>query len=178
MDGLWKTVIIVLILLIVSGMVILLFDPLSPSEIVITPGIKNERKAIGIYGAVKTPGVYEYSGGLRVFEAVEMAGGLAPDADPAYAELSKWVADGETLIIPTVGKLQPTLTPIAADMVNLNTADKKQLMELPGIGEKRAEEILKLREEKGGFSCREDLLEISGISERLLESIYDLIIVQ
>ena len=59
----------------------------------------------------------------------------------------------------------------------MNTADKNELMSLPGIGEKRAAEIMKLRENKGKITYKEELLEIQGISEKLLESIYDRLIV-
>ena len=55
---------------------------------------------------------------------------------------------------------------------------KRVLMLLPGIGEKRAEEIIRLRAEKGKFTAAEELMEIQGISMNLLEKIYDLIIVE
>ena len=109
-----------------------------------------------------------------------MAGGLEENADAESAHLAKWIDDGETVIIPTLGVIRPTLTPLAEEkiLIDLNSATRAELMSLPGIGEKRAGDILALREQKGAFTAKEDLLEISGISERLLESIYDLIIVR
>ncbi|MDD1629949.1 MAG: helix-hairpin-helix domain-containing protein, partial [Methylococcaceae bacterium] len=48
--------------------------------------------------------------------------------------------------------------------VNINTADAKTISEaLSGIGQKKAEAIVKYREEKGLFKTAEDLTNIAGI---------------
>lgn len=52
--------------------------------------------------------------------------------------------------------------------VNLNTADKKELMELKGIGEKKAEAIIKYRESKR-FKSVDEILKVKGIGEKILE---------
>lgn len=178
MDGFWKIVIITLVLVITAGLVIIISYPQSSSKIEITPGFTDVKNQVDIYGAVNYPGHYEYSGYIRIRDAVNLAGGLSDDADDVRANLSKWVDDGETIIIPTRSSEQPTLTPLAEEIliVNINIADKTELMKLPGIGEKRAEDIIRLRESIGKFREREDLLQIQGISQNLLEKIYDLII--
>lgn len=157
----------------------MIIEPRSSVPIEITPGTVGIKNKVAVYGAVKTPGIYEYKGSIRIEEAVVMAGGLTDDADSARANLSGWVNDGETILIPTTGFPEPTLTAQAPNekKINLNAADKKELMSLPGIGEKRAAEIIKLRENKGKITSKEELLEIQGISENLLESIYDRLIV-
>ncbi len=175
----WDLIIIILVLLAAAGLTVMIIEPRSSVPIEITPGNTGRKNKIGIYGAVKTPGIYEYEGYIRVADAAAMAGGLTNEADPAYANLTGWVVDGETILIPTSGIPEPTLTIQAPDdiKVNLNTADKNELMSLPGIGEKRAGEIIKFRENKGKITSKEDLLEIQGISEKLLENIYDRLIV-
>ena len=157
----------------------MIVEPRSSVPIEITPGNSVRKNKVGIYGAVKTPGVYEYAGYIRVEDAVAMAGGLTDEADEAFSNLSGWVDDGETILIPTSGYPEPTLTIQVLNnyAINLNTADKNELMSLPGIGEKRATEIIKLRENKGKITSKEELLEIQGISEKLLEGIYDRLIV-
>ena len=176
---LWNLIIIILVLLTAAGLTIMIIEPQSSVQIVITPGNAGIKNKIGIYGAVKAPGVYEYEGSIRIEDAAALAGGLTDDADPAHANPTGWVNDGETILIPTSGLPEPTLTIQAPDekKINLNTADKDELMSLPGIGEKRAAEIIKLRENKGKITSKEELLEIQGISEKLLESIYDRLIV-
>lgn len=180
MEWIWRIIIITLILAVVAGLAVLILDPNTPTPIEVTVDQDPMARQVGVYGAVRTPGVYEYEGNIRVENAVELAGGLAENADSQNAGLARWVDDGETVIIPTLGSPQATLTPAvnAADKIDLNTADKAELMTLPGIGEKRADDIIHLREQKGRFSSPDELLEITGIGEKMLESIYDLIIVQ
>lgn len=56
--------------------------------------------------------------------------------------------------------------------VNVNSADAKTIADaLTGIGLKKAEAIVKYREEHGLFKTPEDLLDISGIGEKTLEKI-------
>jgi competence protein ComEA len=54
-------------------------------------------------------------------------------------------------------------------LVDLNSADARQLQRLPGVGAKRAQAIIELRERLGGFRAPSDLLRIRGIGRRMLE---------
>ncbi len=60
--------------------------------------------------------------------------------------------------------------------VNLNTASKEELMNLPGIGESKAREIIKYRE-KTPFTKIDDLLNVNGIGEATFEKLKDYITV-
>lgn len=62
--------------------------------------------------------------------------------------------------------------------VNLNTADSAALQTLPGIGEAKAQAILAYREEKGGFSGTEELMNVPGIKESTFSKIKDKIAVE
>lgn len=62
--------------------------------------------------------------------------------------------------------------------LNINTATKVQLMELPGIGEVLAERILTYREEFGSFDSVDSLLEVSGLGTQKLQAIESLIKVE
>ena len=53
--------------------------------------------------------------------------------------------------------------------VNVNTANVDELQLLPGVGEARAEAILATRKSLGGFTSVEQLVEVKGIGETLLE---------
>ena len=54
--------------------------------------------------------------------------------------------------------------------VNVNTADAKTISEaLSGIGQKKAEAIVKYRTEKGLFKTAEDLVNVAGIGEKTVE---------
>lgn len=66
----------------------------------------------------------------------------------------------------------PTLTQSAAQttQININTADAQQLAyALTGVGIKRAQDIIKLREELGQFSDINQLMQVKGIGPRMLE---------
>ena len=56
-------------------------------------------------------------------------------------------------------------------IVDLNQATKAELNLLPGVGDKLASDILKYRDEIGGFSSVEQLLNIRGIKEGRLQSL-------
>ncbi|OWA36640.1 hypothetical protein B9G55_00735 [Saccharibacillus sp. O16] len=53
--------------------------------------------------------------------------------------------------------------------VHLNTADATQLMELPGIGQKKAQAILDYRAKNGPFREVADLVKVKGIGPKMLE---------
>ncbi|TAK63218.1 helix-hairpin-helix domain-containing protein [Methylobacter sp.] len=61
---------------------------------------------------------------------------------------------------------------VIASPVNINTADAKTIGDaLTGIGLKKAEAIVKYREEKGPFKTVEDLVNVSGIGAKTVEKI-------
>lgn len=59
--------------------------------------------------------------------------------------------------------------------ISINNATKEELMTLPGIGEAKAEEIIKYRSDRNGFTNIEELKEISGIGESLFAKIKEYI---
>ena len=52
--------------------------------------------------------------------------------------------------------------------LNINKASKQELMQLPGIGEVKAEAIIKARK-KGKFKSADDLLKVSGVGEKTIK---------
>ena len=62
---------------------------------------------------------------------------------------------------------------LPGEVIDVNTADIYDLQRLPGIGEKRALDIIAYREEYGPFQSVEDLENISGIGPGILEGLRD-----
>ena len=61
------------------------------------------------------------------------------------------------------------VTLFAAEEVDINTADKEALMTLSGVGESFAERIINYREQNGAFETVQELTQISGIGQSLIE---------
>ncbi len=59
--------------------------------------------------------------------------------------------------------------------ININTADKKMLTQLPGVGPKTADAILKYRKANGKFKSANDLLNVKGIGEKTLKKMKPLL---
>ena len=59
----------------------------------------------------------------------------------------------------------------AADAIDINTADKAALMTvIKGVGEKRAEAIIAYREKNGPFKSIDELAEVSGIGQSIVDA--------
>lgn len=139
-------------------------------------GDKENSEHIYVYvcGAVNQEGVYELSKGSRVYQAVEMAGGFREDADAKNVNQAKVLEDEERIYVPVIGE-EVQVDSDEDRKININKASKKELMTLPGVGESRAESIIKYREGQGAFQSIEDIMKVSGIKEGLFEKIKDLI---
>lgn len=56
-------------------------------------------------------------------------------------------------------------------IININTATRRELQKLEGIGETKARAIIDYREQNGEFSSVDELVNVSGIGEKTLEKI-------
>lgn len=71
---------------------------------------------------------------------------------------------------PLLDRTRPTEQRLAVG-VDLNQAGKAELMQLPHVSEKRAEEILAMRERRGGFESAGDLRAVKGIGPARAEEL-------
>lgn len=131
-----------------------------------------------VCGAVRNPGVYELEEGARVFEALELAGGVTEHAAPETVDQARVVSDGENIYVPTREEVQKSeaisgTERIENQKININTAGMEELMTLTGIGEAKANSILNYREENGRFESIEEIMDIPGIKEGVFDKIKD-----
>ncbi len=118
------------------------------------------------------PRLFCYSTLYCYFRAgVDAAGGIKETGAYAYLNQAEKLSDGQKIYVPSQeealaqgGDGQST-EELSDGRINLNTASKEELMTLSGIGEVKAEAILRYREEKGGFTSVEELKGIEGIKE-------------
>lgn len=160
------------------------------SEIPVTT--EPEMIFVDVCGAVTIPGVYEIDADSRVFQAIEAAGGLLPEAASSAVNQAQPVSDGQQIYVPTQEEVEEGALPAAiqpaesengtgasADgVVNINTADASALKSLSGIGDAKAQAILAYREEHGSFSSIEEIMQVPGIKESTFSAIKDKIAVK
>lgn len=141
---------------------------------------------VQIDGAVKKPGVYTFAEESRVYELIEAAGGLLPEAYDLGINQAERLEDGKKIYVYTKEEIEngagttDTQNPRGQTddgKVNINTASVEELMTLSGIGETRAKDIIAYRNAHGAFSLPEDLKNVSGIGDSTYNKIADAIIV-
>ncbi|GHN30425.1 helix-hairpin-helix domain-containing protein [Lactobacillus delbrueckii] len=162
----------------------------------------NAEVVCDISGAVKHQGVYRLKNGARLEDLIEKAGGLTKDAQLQAINRSQLLKDQDKIYIPGKGdKMEAAQTAnfaaasapasstsasasassvsssasgaASGDLINLNTATASDLQKLNGIGEKKAEQIIAYRQEKGSFKSIDELKEVSGIGDKTFATIKD-----
>jgi competence protein ComEA len=152
-----------------------------------TAAENNSEQEIFVYvcGYVNSPGVYSLKPDARLYEAVDMAGGITSEGCADFLELAQTMYDGQRIYVPSKEEAVNTASEYNAaetsqtqsGKININNATKAQLMTLSGIGEAKAEAIIKYRETNGAFGSIEDIMNISGIKQSAFDKIKDYICV-
>jgi competence protein ComEA len=153
---------------------------------------------VDVGGAVNNPAVFILPESSRVYEALEAAGGLLPQADMSEINKAAVLKDGDRIYVPNREEVAAK-TPVprsagggagtgvtnAADSsetpaggatggpVNINTADSRELQTLSGVGPSTAQKILDYRETNGRFERIEDIKRVSGIGDKTFEKLKD-----
>ena len=131
-----------------------------------------EKLYVHVCGNVNQPGVYELQQDSRVFEAIEAAGGMTTTAAFSYLNQAELLKDGQQIYVPSQEAVE-NVSGQYDGKVNLNTASKEELLTLNGIGDVRAQAILKYREEHGEFRSIEELMEVEGIKKGTFQKLKD-----
>lgn len=184
---------------------IFLSETISSQEVVTSEGDSESEEAgrtqmiyVDLKGAIRYPNVYAIPLGSRLFDVIEMAGGLLPDAATQHLNQSLLLSDQSLIYIYSLEEVEayqieemdlselPLINPVQPgettdeplnSLVNINQATLEELMTLPSIGPKKAEAILQYRSEHGSFASSEALKEVSGIGQKTYEQLASLITV-
>ncbi|MGN0351913.1 MAG: helix-hairpin-helix domain-containing protein [Roseburia sp.] len=142
-----------------------------------------------VCGAVCNPGVYLLQEGSRVYEAIELAGGLTEEAAKENLNQAETIWDGQMIQVLTEEEATQEITTAGDNAavsqigtssdgkININTATLELLMTLPGVGQSKAESIIAYREENGLFSSVEAIKNVNGIKDGVYNQIKDKITV-
>ena len=171
----------------------------------------NSKIYVYICGAVVNAGVVSGDADMRLYQAVELCGGLIDEADGTRVNLAMQLKDGDKIYIPYAyddisltdemnNSCNPNATGISgsntensggnsesygsntgvagsSNLIDINKASKYELMQLSGIGEARALDIISYREKHGAFKRIEDIKNVSGIKDAAFNKIKDYICV-
>lgn len=148
-----------------------------------------------ICGAVKHPGVYKFTAGSRVNDAVNAASGFKKGAARTAINQARVLEDGEQITIPTLKQVKRKQLSKITDgdnfqdkttdnentdsseresqdtLININTASAGELTSLSGIGQNRADAIIEYRQSNGKFQSIEDIMKIPGIKQGIFNKI-------
>lgn len=143
----------------------------------------SKQSVVFVCGAVLCPGLYEFEGEKRVYDAICAAGGLLDEADPNFWNQAEYLTDGMKLYIPTKEEVIDNAVSQGGETsndfrVDLNKASKEELMTIPGVGATRADQIIAYRRDVGMFHSVEDVKAVSGIKDGLYEKMKDYIKVE
>lgn len=160
-----------------------------------------------IKGSVKKPGVYEFTQGDRIIDAINKAGGLTKNATTNNLNLSKKLTNEMVIYVFNKNELTTTKafeqvnnvaeckcetikvnncvdknttnesTNNETAKININTDSKEKLMTISGIGSSKADAIIEYRTKNGNFKTTEDIINVSGISKTIYDKIKDTITV-
>lgn len=97
--------------------------------------------------------------------------GVQPDTKPPskITNDSAGIIEEKTTQGETAGK--------GNTIVNINTADAKELENLPGVGPSTAQKIIDYRNKSGLFKVPEDIMKVNGIGNQKYEKMKDKIVV-
>lgn len=143
-----------------------------------------------IKGQVNIPGIYNLEDETRLYDLIDLAGGLTVNADIDRVNNVFILRDGDYFYIPSIGEKIPDTARNAPGNnplddysyvdypLNLNTATQAELESLPGIGPTKATDIITYRNLVGTFKTVDDLLNIAGIGPLTLDAIREYLIVE
>ncbi len=124
--------------------------------------------AVYVIGCVKNPGVYYLDSGSRLYQLLDLCGGVTEDADVSSLNLSKKLSDSDMINIlakkDETENIENEENNLEKGKININTATLEELKTLDGIGEQTAQKIINYRKEQS-FQSIEDIMNVPGIGE-------------
>lgn len=180
--------IIVGVLIVGSGALLLSSRP-EPVQITIHPPIPTTTPhptatpspiLVYVTGAIEQPETtVEIPHDSRVLDAINAAGGFTDNADKTLVNLAGILHDGDQVHVPAIihssTEVENLPTPSGGTIIYINSATLAEIETLPGVGPALAQRIIDYRTANGAFTRLEDLDNVSGIGEAILNNLRDLI---
>lgn len=168
---------LIVLIVIVSGFVLVIQNTNNkieiPDDLIQSEETSSkETIVVEIEGAVGNPGVYEVELGTRInelFDLVDVSNG-----NQSCYNLAQKLVDEQKIVIPEKNEQCNEVNSVSdSGIVNINSASVYDLQSLDGIGESRAQAIVEYRELNGSFTSKNELTNVEGISQSLVDQIQD-----
>ena len=169
-----KTYIICIFIIILSIISVITQSIDRKNSLSVNSNVINDSNEIAVYitGAVKNPGVYYLEEGSRLYNLLDICGGILENADIEKINLAQKLVDAEKIIIYEKSeKLDENIeNEEENEKININEASEEELKTLTGIGESTAKKIIEYRE-KNRFIEIEDIINVDGVGTSKFEAI-------
>lgn len=149
----------------------------------------NNKIIVEIKGEVNKPSVYTLDQGSRIYELIDLAGGLTPFGNDKNINKASVLVDGQCIVIGNIDDSEENTLDSAtlimstneisslggstSDKININKASKDDLMKLSGVGESKAQAIIDYRDSIGTFKSIDELSDVDGIGEKTVDKLRD-----
>ena len=136
---------------------------------------------VHLAGDVEKPGLYSLPEGARLEDLLHLGSPRNQEMVDRHCNRAAMLQDGQKIYVPAPGEVPEkiqSLPGMEKGKININRADIQELTRLPGIGEKKASDIVYYREKNGNFKKIDDIINVTGIGTTTFERIKDQITIQ
>lgn len=137
-----------------------------PALININTATSEELQTLSGIGEAKAAAIIAYRDEYGAFNDISEIVNVSGIGEKIFENIRDVITVGENPPPPTSSN-----TPPVPDLININTANSAELQTLSGIGEAKAAAIIAYREEHGAFEDISEIMSVSGIGEKIFESI-------
>lgn len=149
--------------------------PVAGADVAAGVGVEGGDVVVHVLGAVRKPGLLRLPAGSRVDDAIKAAGGVKTPKALGSVNLARSLVDGEQILVTSDGAPPGGQGPGASAGVGLNSASASEFEALPGVGPVLAKRIVDWRTTNGSFRSIDELGEVSGIGDSILEQLRPLV---
>jgi competence protein ComEA len=173
-----KMILAAVIATVVFGLIVIVNRGERSRDLVLSlePLDTSDDVTVFVGGAVDDPGLYVLPRGSRLSEAIDLAGPL-DSADTSRLPMAQVLSDEQSILVPEIvaesdaTQERTSSGESSSELLNVNQASQAELETLPGIGPALAERIVERRVNVGPFTTLEEMSDVSGISDRMVDEI-------
>jgi competence protein ComEA len=162
----FKVILGVLFFTIITLVVFLNLDPkVAQTSISQVSSIASEMMTANIAGEIQKPGSYLIKRQSSLGDLISLAGGATTNADSLAYQSTLIIETGLTYYIAPIHDPTDVCGTTALIKVGINTANEASLMTLSNVGSSLAKAIVDYRQQQGGFTYLEQIMQVSGIGQ-------------